>query len=148
MSIKNNKGYVAIDMAVAIIGIIVFSGLIISLMYSNFLGNARTKKEAIAVIYLTEFMENVGIARYEEVPLDSEKEIDIDGYQEKIENLKPADLNKEPDKNIYELYVEIGHPHDENGKKIEFIKTITAKISYTVGNKTYSNTLERIKIKE
>ena len=33
-------------------------------------------------------------------------------------------------------------------RKKEFIKTITAKISYTVGNKTYSNTLERIKIKE
>ena len=77
--------------------------------------------------------------------MSDEKKAEV---EEKIENLKPADLNKEPDKNIYELYVEIGHPHDENGKKIEFIKTITAKISYTVGNKTYSNTLERIKIKE
>ena len=62
MKVKNNKGYVAIDMALAILGIIVFSGLIISLMHSNFLGNAKTKKEAIAVIYLTELMENIGIA--------------------------------------------------------------------------------------
>ena len=136
MKLKNNKGYVAIDMAVAIIGIIVFSGLIISLMYSNFLENAKTKKETIAVIYLTELMENIGIATYEEVT------------QENIENLKPTDLTKEPDKDIYEVNIQIGHPVDEKEEPVEFIKTITAQISYTVGNKTYSNTLERIKIKE
>lgn len=136
MKLKNNKGYVAIDMAVAIIGIIVFSGLIISLMYSNFLENAKTKKETIAVIYLTELMENIGIATYEKVT------------QENIENLKPTDLTKEPDKDIYEVNIQIGHPVDEKEEPVEFIKTITAQISYTVGNKTYSNTLQRIKIKE
>ena len=136
MKLKNNKGYVAIDMAVAIIGIIVFSGLIISLMYSNFLENAKTKKETIAVIYLTELMENIGIATYEKVT------------QENIENLKPKDLTKEPDKDINEVNIQIGHPVDEKEEPVEFIKTITAQISYTVGNKTYSNTLQRIKIKE
>ena len=130
MKLKNNKGYVAIDMAVAIIGIIVFSGLIISLMYSNFLENAKTKKETIAVIYLTELMENIGIATYEKVT------------QENIENLKPTDLTKEPDKDIYEVNIQIGHPVDEKEEPVEFIKTITAQISYTVGNKTYSNTLQ------
>ena len=136
MKIKNNKGYVAIDMVIAIVGVIVFSGLIISLMYSNFLGNAKTKKEAIAVIYLTEIMENIGIATYEEV------------IQENIENLKPIELTEEPYKDVYEVNIDIEYPNDENGQPIEFIKTITATISYTVGNKTYSNVLERVKIKE
>ena len=133
MNIKSNKGYVAIDMAVAIIGIIVFSGLIISLMYSNFLGNARTKKEAIAAIYLTEIMENVGIATYDDIKQDN------------IENLKPADLRESSsnnDKNIYTIKIDIVEI------KTDIIKKVTSTISYTVGNKTYSNTLERIKIKE
>ena len=159
MKLKNNKGYVAIDMAVAIIGIIVFSGLIISLMYSNFLENAKTKKEAIAVIYLTELMENVGIATYEQVPLDKEKEKNLELYQEKIENLKPADLKKSSSSNNKDVYridikiVNIGQDGEEiNIEQVEetndIIKKITATISYTVGNKKYSNTLQRIKIKE
>ena len=136
MKIKNNKGYVAIDMALTIIGIIVFSGLIISLMYSNFLENTKIKKESIATIYLIELMENVGISKYEDV------------IQENIENLKPVDLKENLE--VYETDVKIVEikPDEEGQENLDIIKKITATISYKVGNKTYYNTLERIKIKE
>ena len=139
MKKSNNKGYLSIDMAVAIVAIIVFSGLIISLMYVNFLGNTKTKKEAVAMIYLTELMENIGIAKYDEV------------IQENIEELKPVDLRESSESNqVYKLDINIEEikPNEELKETADIIKKITATISYTVADKTYSNTLERIKIKE
>ena len=134
MSIKNNKGYVATDMAVAIIGIIVFSGLIISLMYNNFLTNAKVKKETIAVIYLTEIMENVRIATYEQVPLDEEEEKDRNLYKEKIEKLKPEELREGGKfKDAYKVDIKI---NVEEGIETDIIRKINATISYTVRNKT------------
>ena len=62
---KKNNGFVGVDMVIAILAIITFSTFLISLMYNNFLENLKLKKEALATIYLTEALENVGIINFD-----------------------------------------------------------------------------------
>lgn len=130
MKIKKDKGFVGVDAAIAIAAVVIFSGLIISLMYNNFLENVKIKREALATIYLTEFFENIAIADYDDV------------LEENISTLIPEQIvaqgfiMNEEDIQIVE---------DEQEK---ITKKITATISYELNEKTYEHTMERIKIKE
>ena len=80
MKLKKNNGFIGVDMAIAVVAILAFSGLIISLMYNNYLENARVKMEAMSTIYLTEILENIGIANYSDVT------------QEKVKDLIPINM--------------------------------------------------------
>ena len=131
MKIKKANGFVGIDMAVTLVAIMAFSGLIISLMYYNYLSNVKLKKNALSTIYLTEVFENVGIANYEDVT------------QENVNNLIPSTLAKEN----YEIDIKV----DNNlnlSQSNNIVKKITAVISYTINNKEYQYTMERLKVKE
>lgn len=124
---KNQNGFVGVDMAITIIAIVTFSTLIISLMYNNFLENAKLKKEALAIVYITETFENVGMAQFDEVT------------QESIDNLLPEDAKK-----YYTVNSSVNLL--ENDEQI--IKKISVTLSYDVGNKTYNVTMDRLKAKE
>ena len=133
MNIKDNKGFVLTDMVLAIIAIMIFSILIVSLMYNNSLENLKIKREALATIYLTETLENIGIANYSEVT------------EENIENLIPADAIEKK----YNIELKIKDTELADTQKTEdIIKKVTATISYKVGNKDYTLSMERTKIKE
>ena len=47
---KDQKGFVEVEITVTIIAIIIFSTLIISLMYNNFFQNTKLKKEGLAIV--------------------------------------------------------------------------------------------------
>lgn len=125
---KNQKGFVGVDMAVTIIAIVTFSTLIISLMYNNFWENLKLKKEALAMVYITETFENIGKANYDEV------------QQENITNFLPNEA-----KEYYTATAKV-ELNDNESEKI--IKKVTLTLSYKVGNKTYNVTMERLKAKE
>lgn len=131
MSRKDN-GFVGIDMTIAIIAIIVFSGLIIFLMYDNFLENVKIKKEALATIYLTETLENIGIENYDNISIENK------------ENLVPVSATE----NGYDIQLTISNPYKEDTTKEDIIKKVVASVSYKIGNKNYQHSMERIKIKE
>jgi len=133
MKLKNNKGFVAIDTTIAVIAVIIFSILIISLIYNNSLENLKIKREALATIYLTETLENISIAAYEDVT------------QENIESFIPSDLAS----NNYNMEINISSDLElTNTKNEDIMKKVTATISYEFGNKTYSYSIQRNKIKE
>lgn len=124
---KNQNGFVGVDMAITIIAIVTFSTLIISLMYNNFLENAKLKKEALAIVYITETFENVGMTQFDEIT------------QESIDNLLPEDA-----KEYYTVNSSVNLL--ENDEQI--IKKISVTLTYDVGNKTYNVTMDRLKAKE
>lgn len=138
MSRKDN-GFVGIDMTIAIIAIIVFSGLIIFLMYDNFLENVKIKKEALATIYLTETLENVGITNYDDLT------------QENIDNGAINVVPTEIENYNYEMRIEVLTEDlslTDTQKQTGIVKKVVATISYKIGNKNYQYSMERIKIKE
>ena len=136
---KNNNGFVGIDMAIAIFAIITFSVLIISLMYNNFLENAKIKKEALATIYLTETLENVGIANYDDITQEN-----IDNG---VINLIPPEIENYNYTMKIEVLTDILSLSDAQ-KQTGIVKKVKATISYKVGNKNYQHIMERAKIKE
>ena len=119
-------------MVIAIFAIITFSALIISLMYNNFLENMKIKKEALATIYLTETLENIGIESYDYINIENK------------ENL----ISTNAIENGYDIQLTISNLYGNDASKENIIKKVVATISYKIGDKNYQYSMERTKIKE
>lgn len=130
MNIKRNSGLTGIDMSIAVIAIIIFTTLIITLMSNNAIESVKIAKETMAMIYTTEIFENIGIADFDEVIVEN-KDIFI-----------PEEVNKN-----YEVNLEI-EDEFEDLEAQNMLKKINLTLKYEIGNKTYSCSAERLKAKE
>ena len=124
--IKKETGFTGIDSTIAIIAIMLFTGIIIALMYNARLESIKIKAKVASTIYLTETMENIGIMEYEQITEQNTK-------------ILP---------NIPEFFQETLQVEEINHQGNSSIKKVKAMISYTIGNKTYEETIERLKVKE
>ena len=131
MKVKKDNGLVGVDMIIAIIAITIFSTLIVSLMYKNVVENVKLKKETLAMIYITEIFENIGIEMYDNVTEDN------------ISSLVPEEALKN-----YEVEITVTSDLDGVANNEQIMKKVTIKMSYEVDNKTYSCSMQRMKIKE
>lgn len=130
MNIKRNSGLTGIDMSIAVIAIIIFTTLIITLMSNNAIESVKIAKETMAMIYTTEIFENIGIEDFDEVIVEN-KDIFI-----------PEEVNKN-----YEVNLEI-EDEFEDLEAQNMLKKINLTLKYEIGNKTYSCSAERLKAKE
>lgn len=131
MKIKNEKGLAGVDVIIAIIAITIFSTLIISLMYNNVLENVKLKKETLATIYLTETFENIGIENYENIT------------EENINSLVPQEAREN-----YNVEMTVTNEFENVTNNEDIMKKVIVKMSYVVGNKSYSCSMQRMKVKE
>lgn len=128
--LKNRKGLTAVDICIAVIAIIIFSSVILSLMYNVKLENLKIKAKLQANIHLTEIAENIGIADYDDVTTENL-------------NLLPTEMT-----DAYTAKIEVSKLSDEDASKEDIIKKVKIIVSYKIGNKTYEETIERLKLKE
>lgn len=128
MNIKKDTGLAGIDMAIAVIAIVIFTTLILGLMCSNALENVKISKETMAMLYITEIFENIGISDYDNVTEDN-KELFI-----------PKEIY-----NNYEVDMSITNAEE---KEQNILKKINIVLKYNIGKKTYSCSAERLKSKE
>lgn len=131
MDIKKDNAIAGVDMIIAIIAIFIFSTLILALIYNNTIENLKLKQENLAMIYLTETFENIGIAKYDEVTT------------EKLYDYIPQEATK----NKFSINIEINELENVMQEQ-EIIKKIVATISYKIADKKYTYTMERMKVKE
>ena len=131
MKFKKENGLAGTDMVIAIIAIIIFSTLILSLIVNNSIENMKVAKETMAMIYITEIFENIGIADYNTVS------------EENIDNFVPQEVLKN-----YKVDVTINNKFDEIEEQQDIIKKIKVTLTYNIGNKTYTSSMERLKIRE
>ena len=129
--IKNSKGFTQTDIVVAVVAIIFFTTLIVALMTNVKVQSAKLKGKLLADIYLTEALENVGILQYDYVTEENKnlifpKMTDVFTPQLSISKLTDEDNTKDEDA----------------------IKKVEVKITYQIGNKTYEETAQRLKVKE
>ena len=129
--IKNSKGFTQTDIAVAVVAIIFFTTLIVALMTNVKVQSTKLKGKLLANIYLTEALENVGILQYDYVTEENKnlifpKMTDVFTPQLSISKLTDEDNTKDED----------------------VIKKVEVKITYQIGNKTYEETAQRLKVKE
>lgn len=129
--IKNNKGFTQTDIVVAVVAIIFFTTLIVALMTNVKVQGTKLKGKLLANIYLTEALENVGILQYDYV----------------TEENKDLIFPKMTD--VFTPQLSISKLTDEDNTKDEdVIKKVEVKITYQIGNKTYEETAQRLKVKE
>lgn len=133
MNIKRNTGLAGMDMIIAIVAIIIFTTLILALMCNNAIENVKVAKETMAMIYITEIFENIGIAEYDNVS------------EENVNDFIPQEVSNNYD---VEIIVDDEVKEVPENQENQIIKKITATLTYEVGNKTYSCSMERLKIKE
>ena len=129
--IKNSKGFTQTDIVVAVVAIIFFTTLIVALMTNVKVQSTKLKGKLLANIYLTEALENVGILQYDYVTEENKnlifpKMTDVFTPQLSISKLTDEDNTKDED----------------------VIKKVEVKITYQIGNKTYEETAQRLKVKE
>ncbi len=125
--LKNNKGITGIDSVIALVAIMIFSSTVFALMYNVRNENLKMSYKLLSNIYLVETLENIGIEKYENINND---------------NLEVFP-NKMSDK--FEKSIEVNNFKD---KEEDIIKKVKVSIKYKIGDKTYEETAERLKIKE
>ena len=132
MNIKKNNALAGIDMIIAIITIMIFSTLILALMSNNAMQNMKTAKETLAMIYITEIFENIGIADYDSV------------LEENTNDFIPQEAL-----NTYQIDMKIENDFEDiEDEEQNIVKKVYVTLTYEIGNKTYSCSMERLKIKE
>lgn len=127
--IKNQRGLTGVDVTIAIVAVMIFTSIILSLMFNVKVENTKIKMKALANVYLTKTMENVGIANYDDVTTNNV-------------NLFP-DM-AEP----YQGTITVEKYSDIETNKKDMVKIVSVKLSYTIGQKTYEETVQRLKVKE
>lgn len=128
MKVKKSNGLAGIDMVIAVIAVLIFSTLIISMMYSNVLENVKLKKETLAMIYITEIFENIGIASYNDVT------------EENINNFIPEEVSQAG----YQVDMDVRNVANNE----DILKKIEITLTYQITDKTYTCSMQRMKIKE
>ena len=131
MKFKKNNGLAGIDIIIAIIAVTIFSTLIISMMYYNVSENVKLKNETLAMIYITEIFENIAIEDYENVTQDN------------INNFIPEEAIK-----LFQVDMTVTNNLENVTNNEDILKKVEVKLTYVVGNKTYTCSMERMKIKE
>lgn len=131
--LKKESGFTGIDITIAIIAVVLFTSIILSLMYNVKYQNLKQVYKLTANIYLTETLENIGIADYDNViSTDSSKNTEL------IPELS----------NIFTEKIDVEKISDQDNTKEDLVKKVTVTISYKIGNKTYEEVTQRLKIKQ
>ena len=145
MKLKKDKGLAGVDIVIAVIALMIFSTLILSLIYNNVAENVKLKKETLAMIYITEIFENVGIESYENLENGTYENI---GENDDIDNTYIKDLIPEDAKREYRVDLTITNELENVENTEDIIKKIVVTLTYEVNDKNYTCSMERMKIKE
>ena len=116
----------------SVVIIIIFTSVILALMYNVKYENTRQLYKLSANVYLIETLEKIGIANYEDVTTNNV-------------NLLPSDL---PEIFQETIAVENLNNNQEYNFEEDVIKKVTVKISYIVNGKTYEQSISRLKQKK
>lgn len=152
MNIKRDNAIAGIDMVIAIIAIMIFSVLILSMITNNILENLKLKNESMAMIYMTEIFENVGI-----VAFDNEiyQNLTPDYVEITAENILVS--QEIIDKCKVEMSTEIIKKSDVESFTATFsdtvnddgvLRKVNLRLTYEVAGKEYTCSMQRMKIKE
>lgn len=163
INLKDEKGALSADAYIAILILVLFAGLIATLIYNIHIATARVERTSQANSYIVEIFEYIDKLYYSEVT--EEKIVEYIDYKynnainsEKDETI--SDVNIASARNTtgltdtqdtseilttpYKIEISIEKYNDE----FDLVKTITITVKYNIGNKEQSLTMQRAKIKE
>lgn len=157
--IKEQKGLAASDALIAVLIIVLFSGLIASISYNIYLSNSSVKRISKATGYITNTFEYIDKEYYTNVTIDGLK-----GYfndNQELFNLTDNQINITSNNTeeiatsvgnssnpIYsiDIYIEYYNKTEGNTEKLDLVKEITTTVTYKLGNKNQVITMKTNKI--
>ena len=128
MKLRSNKGITGIDLAIAIIVLVTFTSLIITLMSSIYRNSIDIQKNANAMAYATIVLEKVDEKAFEEINADF------------VNTLKDSGEVEISSDYIITISTEV---LEEN-----LIKKVGVKVSYDINGEQRTITINKLKIKE
>lgn len=131
---KGKNGLTGIDIVFAVIIIILFTSIILSLMYNIKLQNTKQVYELACNIFATQTLENIGISDYEDI---------IESDSDNNSNNLIPDLPS-----MFHEKIEVESINDIDSSKDDIIKKVTVTITYNISGKTYQNVYCRLKEKD
>lgn len=140
IKIKKEAGFTTVDIGIAMMIVIIFVGIMTSMLYSIYSSQTETKRRAVALNYAVDIFERIGIEPYsnvsEEEILGSIKEINAGTILSQGEN---EGTNAKI--GTYDINLKITDPKGDNK-----IKLVILTIKYPVSaKKTEKVELRRLK---
>ena len=142
---RGHKGIIVSDAIVAILLLLLFVGIITSLMSNVFFESAKIKISSQQMDYATEIFEYVEKLRYEEV---TENNLIQYVNNKNVEYVKAGTSIEEIDENVsYKIAIKVETyiPTDETLPKLDLIKTVTLTIENNLADESYMTTISKIK---
>lgn len=131
-NMKSNRAATMTDVVVAIMIMIMFTGILTTSFYRMFKHNISIRMNAIAVDYAIKILEDIDKISYEEVNNDLN-----DILNEKY------NINSN-----YIVSLEVENYNKDDQNKEDIIKTISLTINYNVLNESKLYKVKKIKVKE
>jgi hypothetical protein len=130
--LKKNNGVSLLDVAVGLIILIMFTGILTTSFYKIYLYNISIRMNAIAVGYCIQIAEDIDQKKYEEVD-NSLNDTLKDDYGI-------------PD--LYTINLEIENYNKDDPEKQDIIKIVDVEIEYKINNVEKTFGIRKLKIKE
>ena len=146
---RNQKGFAASDALIAVLIIILFSGLIATISYNIYLSNSSIKRISKATSYIVDVFEYIDKVDYENVT----KENLVTYFNEKYFTNENSEVKMlTGDENINtpfkaEINIVKYNETEGNTDKLDLVQEITMTIKYKLGNKDQEITMTRNKTK-
>lgn len=128
MSIRENKGITGVDISVAVIIILMFTSLLVSLIYNINIVSKNIERSAEATFLAQQVIEESKSIKYED--------INREHWTSTIEEEKAKGYNLDITVELPESLKESVYNHYEKFCDNDIIKQVTAKVSYAVGKET------------
>lgn len=148
--LKEQKGFAASDALIAVLVIILFSGLIATISYNIYISNSSIKRMSKATSYIVDLFEYIDKINYEDVTKQKLTSYFNNKY---YVGDKPEVKLLETDESVttpYKATIEIVKYNETEGntEKLDLVQEITMTVTYKLGNKEQNITMTRNKTKE
>ena len=158
--IREQKGFATSDALIAVLIIILFSGLIATISYNVYLSNSSIKRMSRATGYITNVFEYIDKEYYDNITVNGLKNY-INNNQTTFNtannqiNISSNNANEATttigNSNpafTMDIYIEYYNKTQGNTDKLDLVKEITMTVKYKLGNKNQEITMTKNKVKE
>lgn len=159
INFKNNRGITGIDLAVAMIVIVLFVSLIFALFYNVYISTVGVRRNEQAISYAVAILETIEQYDYEDVTTEEEPEdIFINDLQAVVDNINKdtapeienrktrivrENTNIETFTNPYIITIDVTrYEKEDHTETLDIVKTITLNTYYRIGKKEEKEKVE------
>ena len=130
--LKSNKGISMADVVIALLILIILSGVIGNILYQIAYNNAALRMNAIATDYA------VKVAEY----------IDKIPYENVTNGMQITEINGEQIIDKFNVSIEVENYNNDDSNKEDIIKKVIITVNYNILKETKNYKIQKLKIKE